>query len=358
MLNAGRSFWTVRVFCKKGISNIMNQLSATQLRQFALIGLIILIFWGLFQHLYFFVPAILGAYTLYILLRQPLFWLTERRHWPQKAAAGALMLLSFSVLLLLFNALFNLLSGKIISLFQNSDELLLNMERVVRTLEVKYKVSLITPDNVKALSDWSVHQVQSVLSATVSGLGLLIVAYFILWFMLTEGKRMEESFFEWLPLKHENVVFVRKHLNELVWGNALGIPLMGLVQGLAGLLIYWLTGVQDPWFWFALTLIAGMMPIAGVALAYVPLSLLLLSEGEDGKALIIFLYGFLIMGSVDNIARMWFLKAINQTHPIITLFGVIAGLQLFGFIGFVFGPILIAMFIMLLRIYHKEFHTS
>jgi predicted PurR-regulated permease PerM len=76
----------------------------------------------------------------------------------------------------------------------------------------------------------------------------------------------------------------------------------------------------------------------------------------EGKALLIFLYGAIIVGSVDNIARMWLLKQINQTHPLVTLFGVVVGLQLFGFIGFIFGPILIALFILLVRIYHKEFH--
>ncbi|MBK8428252.1 MAG: AI-2E family transporter [Lewinellaceae bacterium] len=110
--------------------------------------------------------------------------------------------------------------------------------------------------------------------------------------------------------------------------------------------------------WFAITFVSGMMPVFGVALAYIPLSLILLANGEDGKALLIFLYGVLILGSVDNIARMWVLKKIGHTHPLITLFGVIVGLKLFGFIGFIFGPILISMFILLVRIYHKEFSQT
>ena len=124
------------------------------------------------------------------------------------------------------------------------------------------------------------------------------------------------------------------------------------------MLIYWLADIPNPWFWFAITFLAGMLPVVGVALAYVPLSLLLLSEGEQGKAVLIFLYGFIIVGSVDNLARMWLMKKISRTHPLITLFGVIVGLQLFGFIGFVFGPILISLFILLLRIYQKEFHHT
>ena len=336
----------------------MNQIPPTPIRQFFLILLIAAIFGVLFWNLKFFVPALLGAYTLYVLLRPPLFWLTERWKWPNGFASAVLLLVSFLILLLPFNWMFMMLQGRLIALFQNSDQLRQNAEGIIKAIETKYNVSLLTPDNMANLSNWAVSAVQGVLGATVSGLGLLLATYFILWFMLTEGKKMERSFFDWLPLRHENVTFVRKQLNDMVWGNALGIPLMGLVQGLAGLLIYWLADVPDPWMWFAVTFVSGMMPVVGVSLAFVPLSLLFLSQGAEGKALLILLYGFFVMGSVDNFARMWLLKKISHIHPLITLFGVVVGLQLFGFIGFVFGPILISLFILLLHIYHKEFHQG
>jgi hypothetical protein len=67
------------------------------------------------------------------------------------------------------------------------------------------------------------------------------------------------------------------------------------------------------------------------------------------------MYGFLVIGSVDNVARMWLLKKIGDTHPLVTLFGVIVGLKLFGFVGFVFGPIMISVLLMLIGLYNKEF---
>jgi len=334
----------------------MSQIPATPIRQIFLILLIAGIFGVLFWNLHFFVPALLGAYTLYVLLRSSLFLMTERWKWPRKVAAAALLLLSFISILLPIQWMFVMLQGRVITLFQNADQLRQNAEALIRTIETRYEISLLTPENMANLSNWTVGAAQGLVGATVNGLGLLLATYFILWFMLTEGKKMEQSFFNWMPLRHENVTFVRKQLNDMVWGNALGIPLMGLVQAVAGLFIYWLVGVPDIWMWFAVTFVAGMLPLLGVALAYVPLSLILLGQGEEGKALLILLYGFIVMGSVDNIARMWLMKKITHAHPLITLFGVVVGLQLFGFIGFVFGPILISLFILLLHIYHKEFH--
>lgn len=336
----------------------MNHIPGIYIRQSFLLLLIAIIFGVLFWNLRFFLPALLGAYTLYVLLRDVLFYLTSRWKWNTKLASATLLLLSFIAVLLPVNWVFGMLQERLMALLHNSDGLLHNAERLIHNLENQYGVTLITPENIRALSGWGAVQVQDIVGATVSGLGIVLTAYLILWFMLTEGKQMEHSFFEWMPLKRENVEYVRKRLNEMVYSNALGIPLMGIVQGFAALLVYWLAGVEDPWFWFVVTFLSGMLPVVGVALAYVPLSLILLANGMEWKALLIFLYGFLVVGSVDNIARMWLLKKIGHTHPLITLFGVIVGLKLFGFIGFIFGPILISLFILLLKIYHKEFDQA
>lgn len=336
----------------------MKQIPVTYIRQILLLTMITVIFGVLFWNLMFFIPAFLGAYTLYILLRRPLFLLTDRWKWPRKLSIAILILLSFVLFLLPLFWMLGMLEEHVVALLNNSDQLFENAASMIQNLETRYGVSLLNPGNIKSLTDWGVKAAQGILSATVNGLGLVIAMYFILWFMLAEGKKMEDAFLDALPLRTDNVKYVQKHLHEMVWANALGIPLMGVVQGFAALLIYWLAGVENPWFWFAITFVAGMMPVIGVAIAYIPLSLILLSQGMEGKALLIFLYGALVVGSVDNIARMWVLKKLGNTHPLITLFGVIAGLKLFGFIGFIFGPILISMVILLFRIYQKEFGAS
>lgn len=67
------------------------------------------------------------------------------------------------------------------------------------------------------------------------------------------------------------------------------------------------------------------------------------------------IWGFGIIGLVDNVFRLLVNKKLGNIHPLITIFGVLVGLQLFGFIGLIFGPLLISMFILLLRIYGNEF---
>jgi predicted PurR-regulated permease PerM len=166
---------------------------------------------------------------------------------------------------------------------------------------------------------------------------------------------METALYKWLPLKEENVLVIKKDMNALVYSNAVGIPLIAIAQGIVGLIGYFILGVKEPWFWFVLTCITAMLPIVGAALAYVPVALLFFAEGASTKGIIMTLYGFLIIGSVDNIFRFWLQKRIGDTHPLVTVFGVIVGLNLFGFIGLIFGPILIALFLILVKVYAAEY---
>jgi predicted PurR-regulated permease PerM len=327
----------------------------SKIQQLLLMLLIAALMWMIFWNLSAFMPAFLGAYTLYVLLRRPQHYLTDKCKWNKNLSAGVLILLSSVVISLIVTALFQLLSPKVVNGFQNSQQIKEAAEAFILKAETRIGVHLLTQDRIKALSEWGFQEITNVLNATLIGVLQGSIAFFVIWFMLTESKKMETSFFSWLPLKPANIDYFRKELNTLVYSNAIGIPMMGVIQGMAGLLGYWIAGVEEIWFWALVTAFAGMIPFLGVMLAYIPLALILFTKGMTTQAIFILIYGTAVIGTVDNVARMWLLNKIGHTHPLITLFGVIIGLKLFGFVGFIFGPIMIAMCFLLLKIYTKEF---
>jgi len=179
--------------------------------------------------------------------------------------------------------------------------------------------------------------------------------FFILYFLLTQAKQVENGISNWLPLNEQNSQLLRKDTNKLVLSNAIGIPLIALAQGIVGLIGYLIIGISEPWFWFAVTAITAMLPVVGAALAYIPLGLLQFANGDISKGVIVLLFGFIIIGSVDNVFRFWLNKKLGDIHPLITIFGVIIGVNLFGFIGIIFGPILISLFLLLIKVYSNEY---
>ncbi|MDP4151484.1 MAG: AI-2E family transporter [Bacteroidota bacterium] len=336
----------------------MNAIPNNAIRQILLLLVIIGLGIVLFSQLQSFLPAALGAYTLFVLLKKWMYILTARYKWKKGLAAGLLMFGSFLVILLPIALLINLLYGKIDFAVQHSTQVLNTLQQFIHRFEHKYRMVLSSGKTMSELTSWGAQTLPQVLGATFNTITTVAVMYFILYFLLIEGRKMESSLHEWLPLKDENLLLLRQETNSLVYSNAIGIPLIALLQGAIALVGYLMLGVSEPLFWFVVTCIASMIPVVGAALAYVPVGILLIAEGNNVRGIIMLAYGFGVVSTVDSIFRFWLQKRIGDVHPMITAFGVILGLGLFGFIGLIFGPILISLFLLLIKIYANEFSAK
>jgi predicted PurR-regulated permease PerM len=336
----------------------MKQIPNNAIRQILILATIITLGIILFNQLSSLIPAFLGAYTLYVLLRKWMFILQGRYKWNKSLTAAVLMLLSFLVILLPILLVINMLTSKIAFAMEHSQEVLSALQTYVEKVESQYKIHILTSANLEKVTAWGSNTVPKILGATFDTIFGIVILYFILYFMLVDGRKMESNFYDWVPLKDENTLLLRKELNSMVYSNAIGIPLIAILQGIVGLIGYLILGVDEPWFWFVITCITAMLPVVGAAIAYVPVSLLFFASGQSGRGIIMLLYGFGVIGTVDNLFRFWVLRRLGDVHPLITGFGVIIGVSLFGFIGLIFGPILISLFLVFIKIYASEFNLE
>jgi predicted PurR-regulated permease PerM len=309
----------------------------------------------LFREIQFAIPALLGAYTLYVITRRYYFTLTVRHRWNKSVSAGLLMLLSFLIILLPIMMLINMMSGKVVYAISHAKEILKRIQGFIHGYEQKWGFEILTDANIEKATNWGATRLPIILNATINTVTTIALMYFVLYFMLLNSKKMETGVYNWMPVKQENVVRIRKDLNNMVISNAIGIPVIALLQGLVGLVGYIIIGVDQPVFWFVATTITAMLPVVGASLAYVPLSLLLFASGDNTRGIIVLVYGLLVIGLTDNVFRFWFNKKFGDIHPLITVFGVIIGVSVFGFIGLIFGPILISLFLLLVKIYASEY---
>jgi predicted PurR-regulated permease PerM len=113
--------------------------------------------------------------------------------------------------------------------------------------------------------------------------------------------------------------------------------------------------VEEPILWGVITGIASVIPFVGTMAAWVPIAILTFANGEQGNGIALTLWGLIVIGGSDNVFRFVLQKYLADIHPVITVFGVIFGLNLFGFLGIIFGPLLISLFILMMRIYFDEF---
>jgi len=99
----------------------------------------------------------------------------------------------------------------------------------------------------------------------------------------------------------------------------------------------------------------ALVPVIGTGLVWVPSAGYLLITGHTWQGIFVVLYGGIVLGSLDNVVRFVLAKKMADVHPVVTVLGVIIGLQYFGFLGLIFGPLLISYFIILLKIYYVEY---
>lgn len=335
-----------------------NTFNQNRLRQIFFIILILGLGILLFFELAAFLPALLGAITLYILLHNWMFYLTEKKKWRTGLTAFLLMLFSFIVILMPVGLLVNMLSSKISYAIQHSAELTDALKKVVANMEQRFNVTIASESNINKLGVAITNTLPKILGATFNTLTTIFFMYFILYFMLVNGRKMENTLFEYIPLRDENVHLLKKETHMMVKSNAIGIPAIAFAQGVIALIGYLIIGVKEPFFWFGVTCIAAMLPVVGAALAYVPIAIIFFANDDTVRGVIMLIFGFGIIGTVDNILRFTLLKRLGNVHPLTTVFGVIIGLSLFGFIGLIFGPLLISLFMLLLKIYSNEFITK
>jgi predicted PurR-regulated permease PerM len=215
----------------------MKRIPPDIVRQVLLLAAIVLLAVILFRELQFFIPALLGAYTLYMVLRKYMFILTGKYKWKKGWTAVFLMLLSFLIILLPIMVLVNMMTTKVTFAVAHSQEVLTKIQQFIAKYEEQWHINVFTQQNIQKLTDWGTRTLPSVLTATLNTLTTLIVMYFLLYFMLINGRQMETKLFTSMPVKDENVKLIKKDMNSMVISNAVGIPVIALMQGVVGLLL-------------------------------------------------------------------------------------------------------------------------
>ena len=172
------------------------------------------------------------------------------------------------------------------------------------------------------------------------------------------GTDIERYLHKAIPLKRHNVKELAAETKMMIRANAIGIPVICVVQGLFATLGYWIFGVQDWGLWGFLTGVFAFFPLVGTMIVWVPIVVFMLASNITWPAVGLGIYSIIVTGNVDYITRLGLLKKMGNVHPMITVLGVIAGLNLFGFIGLIFGPLLVSYFIILVKIYINEFAAS
>lgn len=338
---------------------MLDQLAFNRFREkYWLISLVVLII-GLggiiFFSLWSYLSGILGACTLYVLVRGQLRWLTVKKNMGKKLAA-ALLLIEVTVFFLIpIVVVVFLLINKLQTMNFDLTFLIKEIDEYSRVIREKTGYDVLSVDNISQVSGFTATILQALLSGVTNLFINLTLLIFVLYFMLISHREMEKYIIDLLPFSDKNKRLMLHETRIIINSNAVGIPLLALIQGGFAFVGYSIFGVGEPFLYALFTCFATIIPIFGTAIVWVPLCLYLFLTKEWGNAIGLLLYAGLLITNVDNMARFILQKRLGDIHPLITVFGVIIGLYTFGFWGIIFGPLILSLFCLFIDMFKREY---
>ena len=337
------------------MANSTNPISEVKIKQFFLLLLIIVLAGLICFNLAMFIPSILGAITLYIITRKYNLYLQEQKKWKSWVAAMVIILGTLILLILPIYFIADLLVEKLGNANAYMAKFNSFLDKIHDFIYDKVQIDILSKENIDKLKTTAGKFSTTALSSTFNTLTVVTSMYFILYFMLDRPRLFERLMKSSAPLKKANITLLGEKIRKMVIANAIGIPVVAIGQGLIALIGYFIFGAPSAILLFALTAVASMIPIVGAAIVYVPVCIFMIAEGNTGAGIGLAIYCLVVVGLTDNLLRFTLLKKLEDIHPLNTVFGIILGLNIFGFMGLIFGPILISITILLIQVYRDEF---
>jgi predicted PurR-regulated permease PerM len=185
----------------------------------------------------------------------------------------------------------------------------------------------------------------------IFNLGLMIL---VLFFALRDHDRLLEFLRRAVPLSRSQEDRLLAETASVTRSVALGNGVTALLQGTAGGFAMWLAGFPG-FFWGAMIAFASFIPVIGTALIWLPAAVYLIVTGEAGWGIFLIVWSAVVVGSIDNFVRPMLMSGATSINGLVIFLSIIGGLQLFGLIGLLYGPLIISLTLVLYRMYAREF---
>lgn len=296
--------------------------------------------------------AFLGSIILYTIFK-PLFFIIQQKIG-KVASAVAVIVSSAIIIVIPFFTLSYMVVNRLTKLQDDDFQLKALVSKIDDFVGTKFNKPNLIEKYIEKLSQFVQDLFPSLLTGALGIFLTVTIMYFLLYFMFVQSEKFEQNMVKYAPLKKEHSLQFAEELRHTTFSNVLGQGVIALVQGLLVVLCFFIAGVNDAIFWGIIAFFLSFMPVIGAPLITGPAALILFLNGQNWQGTFVALFTLIVIINIDNVIRFMINKKLADTHPIITIIGVIIGLPLFGFVGLVFGPLLLLWFIHLIKIYETN----
>jgi predicted PurR-regulated permease PerM len=235
---------------------------------------------------------------------------------------------------------------KKVSLFQSIWEVL---DRNFDMSQVNLNTLLL--ENLRKLSVYVAGQASKFIRSFSTGIFKFFLMTVALFFLFRDGEQLMEKVKDLIPFPATEREKILKRMVDMIHATLYGGIVVALVQGGLGGLGFLMVGLPSPLFWGTVMTFLAFIPILGAFLVWVPAVVILFAQGAYLKAVILLVWGAIVVSLSDNFLRPILISGRTQVHTLLLFFGILGGLKVFGFLGFIAGPLVITICLAMVDIY-------
>jgi predicted PurR-regulated permease PerM len=208
-------------------------------------------------------------------------------------------------------------------------------------------------EQIKDSAEWLVGNIGAIFAGTVSTLLIIVISLFGSFYFFRDGREFLKMLIKISPLSDKDDEVIIHRLAQAVRSVVTGVVLLSLLQGVLAGIGFAIFGIEQAVLWGAVTSLMAMIPGVGTFVVLAPAIGYLFLTSTTFNAIGMLIWGVVMVGMVDNLLGPHLMSRGNNLHPFIILTSVLGGLSAFGPIGFIVGPVILTLFIVLLEVYSQ-----
>ncbi len=206
-------------------------------------------------------------------------------------------------------------------------------------------------DQIKARSGAIAGQTLGFLGGVAGVIVQMFFVIFTMYYLFRDGDKIFAAVRDALPLEQERATAIMARTQEVIGASVYGVFIIAIIQGTLGGLAFWTLGLPSAIVWGVAMIFLSMIPMLGAFLVWVPAAIYLAVTGHPVKAILLAVWGTLVIGMIDNFLRPRLVGSRTRLHELLIFFAVLGGLQVFGVLGIVLGPVVLAITMALVDIF-------
>ena len=205
-------------------------------------------------------------------------------------------------------------------------------------------------ERLRAISGTLARRSLGIVGDVASTVIQIFFVIFTMYYLFRDGGQIRAGLYDLLPLERAQTHEIVTRTNEVISASVYGVLVIAGIQGALGGLAFWILGLPSPLVWGVVMAFVSLIPMFGSFVVWIPAALSLGFGGHWFKALILVVWGMVVIGLADNFLRPKLVGGRARMHELLIFFSVLGGLQVFGVLGLVLGPVVVAVALALIDV--------